>query len=315
RIAAEAPGLSGDAIYEEARARVGAMLQVITYEQFLPLLLGDDALPEWSGYDDGVDPTLANVFSTVAYRLGHSMVTPQLARLNGLLLPVPDGPLALRDAFFAPEQMERDGAVAELMRGAAMHTMQSLDRWIVDDLRNFLFGPPGSGGFDLGALNLQRARDHGIPDYNAVRAAYGLAPASSFSDITTDPALADALAGVYGSVDDIDPWIGGLAEDRAPGRMVGPLLQAILVEQFVRLRDGDRFWYRNIFSGEVLEEIESTRLVDVVRRNSEAGSELPADLFRGGVTPFSIPVLGPWGLVLLALVLLMAAPRFVSRAS
>ena len=29
----------------------------------------------------------------------------------------------------------------------------------VDDVRNFLFGPPGVGGFDLASLNIQRRRD------------------------------------------------------------------------------------------------------------------------------------------------------------
>ena len=73
-IASQNPSLSGDQVYEEARARVGAMLQVITYNEFLPILLGPDALPPYDGYDDDLDPRIANVFSTAAYRLGHSMV-------------------------------------------------------------------------------------------------------------------------------------------------------------------------------------------------------------------------------------------------
>ena len=305
-IAVQNPGISGDQIYEEARARVGAMLQVITYNEFLPSLLGADAIAPYGGYDDQLDPAVANVFSTAAFRLGHSMVAPELQRLDANLRSIPEGPLPLRHAFFAPGQLQRPQAVAELMRGAATRTMQNLDRHIVDDLRNFLFGPPGAGGFDLGALNIQRGRDHGLPDYNTIRVAYGLSPVSGFAQITSNPDLRATLADMYGNVDDIDPWIGALAEDRLPGLMIGPSLRAVLSEQFPRLRDADRFWYRRVFTGDVLAAIEATRLSDVVRRNTAAGAELPANMFRGGQPVPKIPALGVPGLIALSLLMMLA---------
>jgi hypothetical protein len=282
------------------------MLQVITYNEFLPSLLGPDAIAPYAGYDDALDPTVANVFSTAAFRLGHSMVAPELQRLDANLRAIPEGPLPLRHAFFSPEQMQRPQAVAELMRGAASRTMQHLDRHIVDDLRNFLFGPPGAGGFDLGALNIQRGRDHGLPDYNTVRAAYGLSPVSSFAQITSDTDLQATLADMYGNVDDIDPWIGAITEDRLAGLMIGPLLRAVLSEQFSRLRDADRFWYRRVFSGDTLAAIEATRLSDVVRRNTAAGAELPTDMFHGGQPVPKIPALGFPGLILLCVLMMLA---------
>ena len=36
------------------------------------------------------------------------------------------------------------------------------------------------------ALNIQRARDHGLPDYNTVRVEYGLKPIEDFTEINTD---------------------------------------------------------------------------------------------------------------------------------
>jgi len=314
-IAADNPGLSGDAVYEEARARVGAMLQVVTYKEFLPLLLGPDALPPYAGYDDNVDPAVANVFSTAAFRLGHSMVAPLLERLDANLQPIPEGPLQLRDAFFSPEQMQRPQAVAELMRGAASRTMQHLDRHIVDDLRNFLFGPPGAGGFDLGALNIQRGRDHGLPDYNSVREAYGLPRVESFTEITSDAGLQEILANMYGGVDDIDPWIGALAEERLDGIMIGPLLRAVLADQFARLRDADRFWYQRVFSGDTLSEIEATRLADVVRRNTAAADELTNDLFRVPQSASQIPTLGVSGLIALGGMMLLMSLIAVRRSA
>src|SRR5207344_3357866 len=51
-----------------------------------------------------------------------------------------------------------------------------------------LDGPPlpscFSGVSDLGAIDIERGRDHGMPSYNDLRAAYGLAPKRSFTAIT-----------------------------------------------------------------------------------------------------------------------------------
>lgn len=50
---------------------------------------------------------------------------------------------------------------------------------VIDDVRNFLFGPPGSGGMDLPALNIQRSRDMGLPSYNQARLDFGLPAAAN----------------------------------------------------------------------------------------------------------------------------------------
>ncbi len=135
-------------------------------------------------------------------------------------------------------------------------------------MRNFLFGPPGAGGFDLASLNIQRGRDHGLPDYNQARIDLGLAPVTSFADITSDLELQAALEATYGNVDDIDAWVGGLAEDHLPGASVGELVYTVLTDQFTRMRDGDRFWYQNVYSGEALDKLESISLSDVIMRNT-----------------------------------------------
>lgn len=87
-------------------------------------------------------------------------------------------------------------------------------------------------------------------------------------EITSDSDVAAALESTYGSIDAIDLWVGGLAEDHISGTSMGLTFTTILVDQFQRLRTGDRFWYENVFSGEELAMLQTTKLSDVIERNS-----------------------------------------------
>jgi hypothetical protein len=274
------PHLSGEKIYQRARRIVIAEMQVITYQEFLPVLLGPNALAPYRGYDRSVDARIANEFSTAAYRFGHSALSAKLMRLDRKLRETPAGHLALRDAFFAPQRITDEGGIEPLLRGLAWQVCQQVDVRVIDDVRNFLFGRPDSGGFDLVALNLQRGRDHGLPSYNAARVALGLPAAQDFADISSDPDVQARLDAAYAHVDDIDLWIGGLAEDHVSGAKVGPTYHAILVDQFEALRDGDRFWYTRTLGGKQRHAVERTRLSHIIRRNTKIGGEIPVDVFH-----------------------------------
>jgi peroxidase len=266
-IAANDPSLSDEEIYQEARAIVRAELQVITYNEFLPALLGAGALSPYRGYKPEVNPGIANEFSTAAYRLGHSLLSPTLLRLDADGIVAPEGNLNLQDAFFRPNEVI-DHGIDSILRGATVQLAQELDNQIVDDVRNFLFGPPGAGGFDLASLNIQRGRDHGLSSYNDTREALGLGRVTDFDQISSDSNVVANLMSVYDSVDDIDLWVGGLAEDHVYGSSVGETFQTIIADQFERIRDGDRFWYQNLYRGERLAELESTTLANVIQRNT-----------------------------------------------
>ncbi len=276
----EDSSLSGDEIYERARAIVGAQMQVITYNEFLPVLLGPGALSEYNGYVADVDPGISNAFSTAAYRFGHSQLSSTLLRLKRNGHAIAEGHLSLRDAFFSPDELSRSigHGIEPLLRGLAAQVAEDVDVRVVDDVRNFLFGLPGEGGFDLPSLNIQRGRDHGLPSYNEMRLDFGLAP-RSFEEITSDPAIQLRLSDTYDDVDDIDAWVGGLAEDHVLGALVGELVRTVLVDQFESLRDGDRFWHQLAFSGEELEELEETTLADIIRRNTKIDGEIQDNVF------------------------------------
>lgn len=259
------PNLAGqdELIYQHARRMICGFMQSITYNEFLPALLGNNGLSEYSGYDDTIDASIATEFSTAGYRIGHTMLSSELQ--IGTIKT-----LALRDAFFTPSYIQTNG-INDVLYGATKHIMQEIDGKVVDDVRNFLFGSPTSlAMLDLASLNIQRGRDHGLPGYNAVRVSYGLASYNNFSQITSDTTVQSKLASLYDSVDEIDPWIGCLVEDHLPGAGVGELVATILKDQFGKLREGDRFYYENNVSlsdGE-RSEIRNTKLSDIINRNT-----------------------------------------------
>lgn len=254
-------------IYQRARAYVAALLQKITYYEWLPAILGYDAVGPYNGYEPWVDPSISNEFSTVAFRIGHTM-------LPSVYLPTDrfgdEHPLPLQEAFFNPSYIA-DHGIELILRGQANNAQQEIDRFIVDDVRNFLFGP-SFGGLDLASLNIQRGRDHGIPSYNEIRYSFDLGPHGEFHHISSDGGAVYGLIEAYGEngIDHIDPWTGGLCEDHLPGSSFGPLFTAIFQDQFYRLRHGDRFYFENtdIYPEAFIEEIHNTSFRDVIVRNS-----------------------------------------------
>ncbi len=284
QISSEDPSLSDEDVYQQAKAIVTAELQAITYNEFLPALLGADALSEYRGYDETVNPGINNEFSTAAYRFGHSMLSSELLRLNDDGSVAEEGNISLQNAFFSPDEITANG-IDSILAGAAAQIANEIDSQVVDDIRNFLFGPPGAGGFDLAALNIQRGRDHGLADYNQAREDFGLERVDSFDDITSNAGVAAKLEQFYGSVDNIDLWVGGLAEDHVEGSSMGELFSTIVVDQFERIRDGDRLWYEEIFSRQQLRDINSSTLADVIERNSNLTNLSDTVFFAEGFEP------------------------------
>lgn len=258
--------LNDEQIFQRARRIIIGELQVITYNEFLPALLGPNALRPYTGYDRNVNSGIATEFSAAAFRIGHTLINDDVEFLDNDGNPVREE-MELADAFFNPEPMHEVGP-DPVLKYLATDNAREVDTMLVGDLRNFLFGPPGAGGFDLASRNMQRGRDHGLADYNSTRAAYGLPRVTSFSQITSNPDLQARLASLYGDVDSIDLWVGGLAEDHVAGSSIGPTFRRIIADQFERIRDGDRFWYSRIFSGAQLQALQQTRLSEVIRRNT-----------------------------------------------
>jgi len=95
-------------------------------------------------------------------------------------------------------------------------------------------------------INIQRGHDLGLGYLNQTREALGLTPYTSFDQVSSDPETAAALEQAYGSVDAIDLWAGGLAEDPAAGSIVDPPSARSTGDQSLRCADGDRFYVSRI---------------------------------------------------------------------
>ena len=265
-IAVANPKLTDEQIYQRARRLVMAEVQAITYQEFLPAMLGANALRPYQGYRSDVNPGLATEFSTAGFRVGHTLINDDIQFLDNEGVEARAG-LALAFAFFNPAPLKQSGPDG-LLKYLATDNTQEVDPQLVEGLRNFLFGPPGAGGLDLASINIQRGRDHGLPDYNTVRVSYGLPRVTSMAQVTSDVGLQAKLLSLYGSVDSMDLWVAGLAEDHVVGSSVGPTFQKIIAHQFERTRDGDANWYERSFSGRQLAALRSTKLSDIIRRNT-----------------------------------------------
>ena len=270
KIAKANPRLNDEQIYQKARSIVIAEIQAVTYNEWLPSLLGQGAVDRYTGYDATVNPGISNEFATAAFRFGHSLLGDDVEFLDNKGLETHDT-VALSEAFFNPGLVQ-DAGIDSVLKYLSADPSSEVDTEVVDSIRNFLFGPPGAGGLDLASLNIQRGRDHGLADYNTVRESVGLPRVKNFSEITSDPALQAKLKSLYGSVDEIDLWVGGLAEDHVKGSSVGKTFQTIIVDQFERLRDGDRYWYQNQFKGKDLAQLQRTSLSDIIERNTSLTS-------------------------------------------
>ncbi|MCB9840952.1 MAG: peroxidase family protein [Phycisphaeraceae bacterium] len=298
-IAAANPTWTDEEIYQRARKLVGAEIQAITYNEWLPAVLGSNAPGAYAGYNDQLDGSIRTEFSSAAFRIGHTLLNSQLLRVNAGGSAFAGGHLTLAQSFFQPQIVVEPGSMEAILRGLGYQQANNVDTQVIDEVRNLLFGvAPGSPVRDLIATNIQRGRDHGLPDYNTLREDYGLSRVASFSEISSDPAIAQALQDVYGSVDNIDPWIGLFAEDHLPDCAMGLTATTIFVDQFTRLREGDRYFYLNdgSLTPDELQFLAGVRLGDILRMNFGI-TDFSGSVFHAIPAPGSLALLGVAGVL------------------
>jgi peroxidase len=259
------PRWNGEKVYQETRRIIGAVMQKITYEDYLPLVLGSKPLKKYKGYRYKVNPGISNVFATSAFRYGHSLIRPAFDILDKNFDPKPGSPIELRFMFFNNTFIQRNG-IDPLLLGLIANFSEKVDRTLSSGITQHLFERENSPGSNLAALNIQRSRDHGIPGYNAFRKYCRLGSVKTLDETKNeikDPENIKILKQLYGDNPDlVELWIAGLAETPVKGGSVGPIFNCIIRNQFLRTRAGDRFHYerRGVWRTDRLAEIKKASL-------------------------------------------------------
>lgn len=291
KLQAANPALAGEALYQQAKAVVVAELQDVIYHEWLPKLLGNGSIKPYKGYDASVDATISPEFAGAAFRFGHSLVGDDIQKVDNANHTLSERSLAA-DFLDGVDNFLPDGGANSLIRAQTVEVANELDARIVSELRNFLVdGGPVS---DLAATNIRRGEDFGLGTLNQTRHDLGLHEHNNVNALTNDKGTRDALQSVYPTVNDVDLWVGGLAEKHTKGGQLGETFNAIVSDQFTRLRDGDRFYYENTQNGNgftpaEIAAITATDFQDIIVRNT--------DIVGLSADPFTAHLLDPLHIV------------------
>ncbi|XP_015595581.1 uncharacterized protein LOC107267903 isoform X1 [Cephus cinctus] len=321
-LAALNPHWSDEKLYQETRRIIIALMQQITYREFLPVVLGRAVMENFDldihnkgyfdGYDPSINPNVINSFATAAYRFGHSLVQPSFVRFDSRHRPIPNN-VSIHDEFSNPINLQTAGSVDRLLLGLVNQPSQTRDEFITEELTNHLFQTPNFPfGMDLASLNIQRGRDHGIPPYVNWREPCGLSPIRNWEDLkrVMPTSLVRKFSQVYVSVEDIDLFPAGLSEFSVPGGLVGPTFACIIAQQFSNLRKGDRFWFENpdaenSFTPAQLQQLRRVTLSQILCKTMDSIDTIQpfafliADDFRNSRLPCESALIGnldlkPW---------------------
>ncbi|XP_056355441.1 dual oxidase 2-like [Oenanthe melanoleuca] len=266
-LAQEHPAWSDEELFQHARKRVIATFQSIVLYEWLPTLLGTQ-VPEYQGYQQHLDPSLSPEFVVAAEQFLATMVPPGVYRRDTQCqfqnVSVSSGSfpaVRLCNSYWSRESpgLQKGEDVDNLLLGMSSQIAEREDNIVVEDLQDYWYGPLKFSRTDFVASWVQRGRDFGLPTYNQARQRFGLEPLQNWSDLAPhlEPQVLQKVAALYANN------VAGL--ELLPGGMLeadGSLFSTIILEQFVRLRDGDRFWFENtkngLFTEEEIREIRNT---------------------------------------------------------
>uniref|UniRef100_A0A1I7VIL9 peroxidase n=1 Tax=Loa loa TaxID=7209 RepID=A0A1I7VIL9_LOALO len=280
------PHWSDEQLYQESRRIVIAQLQHITYNEFLPILIGKE---NWSKfklqlqsygyskkYNQNVNPTVINTYAASAGQFFVTMFGKHLAWHKDDSIKILER--SLNEYFNDPGLLFSSDQIRGILRYILREPINESMVYMNDEFQRKLFKGKRNLEYDLVALILQIGRDHGIPPYTVWRKYCDGSKILSFDDLMDDLMdgieLIKELANMYKTVDDMDLFLIGLIEKPLNGALLGPTFSCIISLQFQKTKDGDRYWYENDnaqsgFTEEQLTEIRKTTMAKILCNNVE----------------------------------------------
>ena len=181
-----------DEIFEEARKIIGAQIQHITYNEFLPYVLGEETIDKYDlrlltdgffvNYDMNVNPSIDNAVGNAVFEFLFTTKPPTMERYSKDLNML--GYIKMIDSYFKPSEMYSN-KFDEYLMGMISQNAKSSDPFVTEEMINGL-SDDAKEGFDFVALAIQRGRDHGLPGYIEYRQACRIEPTiNRFEDLAT----------------------------------------------------------------------------------------------------------------------------------
>ena len=276
-------GVSEEELHGMARIIIEGEYQKMIYEEFAPSLAGDKVLNlgsgkhGFAGYNPTVDAGISQEFAVASYRVGHSQIPQELLpgvdMFGGFLNPqlfYGYGNSAIQAGLL----QRAHEAIDTLMTNGVRNNLvtRNLDLFTANVLRGRELGLPGFNQmrrelFTSGPLLKANgtdttARFQGNPlfrpfasweefgsrmrDWVPAKDASGANRAFNQADRSSwgSSGLLTKFRSVYANLEDVDAWVGMLAEKPTSdtGQM-GPLMAYVFLEQLDRSQEGDRFYY------------------------------------------------------------------------
>ncbi|ESO85670.1 hypothetical protein LOTGIDRAFT_183937 [Lottia gigantea] len=234
-----------ETIFQETRRIIGAVIQNIAYNEYLPLLIGPSAMDEYGlnrpyeylrgdMYSSRPSGTFDS-FNAAASRYGHSALPNKWT--------YGQEQISFSELFLRPYYIQADQGqgLDKIVEGMLHDSSQEVDLKFSQDLLE-LFKARKFGGNDLVALDIQKGRELGLQPYNVFRSQCGLPSLTSLDAGTNQTNI---LKKAYSHIDDVDLYVGGLSEPPVEHGIVGPTFACIFGLQFNDLKFRDRFWFEN----------------------------------------------------------------------